>query len=97
MFSCQNVWKLTYISALMYACIFGNMVAIVQRLYLKASVFHNNMNTVREFMRFYKISEPLQTSINNYIRRDWAASQGVQADIVSTGVNVLNFFFDLST
>ena len=72
--------------ALMYACIFGNMVAIVQRLYSKASSFHTHMNTVREFLKFYKIPEELRASINNYVRREWNVSQGVDVDAVSASL-----------
>ncbi|XP_066919180.1 potassium voltage-gated channel subfamily H member 2-like isoform X3 [Clytia hemisphaerica] len=70
------------LGALMYACIFGNMVAIVQRLYSKASTFHTQMNTIREFMKFYKIPEELRQSINNYVRREWAVTQGIDAETV---------------
>jgi len=66
----------------MYACIFGNMVAIVQRLYSKASTFHTQMNTIREFMKFYKIPEELRQTINNYVRREWAITQGIDAETV---------------
>ncbi|XP_057312760.1 potassium voltage-gated channel unc-103-like isoform X3 [Hydractinia symbiolongicarpus] len=70
------------LGALMYACIFGNMVAIVQRLYSKASTFHANIQTVREFLKFYKIPEELRSSINNYVRREWNVSQGVDVEAV---------------
>ena len=66
----------------MYASIFGNMVAIVQRLYSKASSFHNHMNTIREFLRFYKIPEELRISIVNYVRREWTVSRGVDIESV---------------
>ena len=71
----------------MYACIFGNMVAIVQRLYSKASMFHTQMNTIREFMKFYKIPEDLRRSINNYVRREWAVTQGIDAETVRNHLN----------
>ena len=67
----------------MYACIFGNMVAIVQRLYSKASTFHSHINTVQEFMKYYKIPEELRNSVNNYVRREWSNSQGADAENVS--------------
>lgn len=66
----------------MYASIFGNMVAIVQRLYSKASSFHNHMNMIREFLRFYKIPEELRISIVNYVRREWTVSRGVDIESV---------------
>jgi len=58
------------------------MVAIVQRLYSKASTFHTQMNTIREFMKFYKIPEELRQTINNYVRREWAITQGIDAETV---------------
>lgn len=66
----------------MYACIFGNMVAIVQRLYSRATHYHNNMTNVREFLRFYKIPHDVQDNINNYIRREWLLSPGIDAAAV---------------
>jgi len=66
----------------MYACIFGNMVAIVQRLYSRATHYHNNMNNIREFLRFYKIPHDLQNSINSFIRREWLMSPGLDTKSV---------------
>ena len=68
--------------ALMYATVFGNMVAIVQRLYSKASRFHTEMNKIKEFLRFYKIPEDLRRSIQTYVRQEWTFTEGVDAQKV---------------
>ena len=78
-----HFYSLIIFPALMYACIFGNMVAIIQRLYSKAANFHQHMSTTKEFLKFYKISEELRNTINNYVRREWSASQGVDVEAVS--------------
>ncbi|XP_065059042.1 potassium voltage-gated channel subfamily H member 6-like isoform X2 [Rhopilema esculentum] len=70
------------LGALMYATVFGNMVAIVQRLYSKASRFHNEMNIIKEFLRFYKIPEDLRRSIQTYVRQEWTFTEGVDVQKV---------------
>ena len=66
----------------MYATVFGNMVAIVQRLYSKASRFHSEMNIIKEFLKFYKIPEDLRRSIQTYVRQAWTFSEGVDVEKV---------------
>lgn len=50
-------------------------------------MFHTQMNTIREFMKFYKIPEDLRRSINNYVRREWAVTQGIDAETVRNHLN----------
>ena len=71
-----------FIVALMYATVFGNMVAIVQRLYSKASRFHSEMNMIKEFLRFYKIPDELRRSIQTYVRQEWTFTEGVDVQKV---------------
>lgn len=66
----------------MYATVFGNMVAIVQRLYSKASRFHSEMNMIKEFLRFYKIPDELRRSIQTYVRQEWTFTEGVDVQKV---------------
>lgn len=42
--------------ALMYASIFGNVSAIIQRLYSGTARYHTQMLRVREFIRFHQVS-----------------------------------------
>lgn len=43
--------------ALMYASIFGNVSAIIQRLYSGTARYHTQMLRVREFIRFHQVSK----------------------------------------
>lgn len=43
-------------AALMYASIFGNVSAIIQRLYSGTARYHTQMLRVREFIRFHQVS-----------------------------------------
>lgn len=51
LYSCSNI-----ISALMYASIFGNVSAIIQRLYSGTARYHTQMLRVREFIRFHQVN-----------------------------------------
>lgn len=44
-----------YFIALMYASIFGNVSAIIQRLYSGTARYHTQMLRVREFIRFHQV------------------------------------------
>lgn len=46
----------SYFPALMYASIFGNVSAIIQRLYSGTARYHTQMLRVREFIRFHQVS-----------------------------------------
>lgn len=47
--------KITCCAALMYASIFGNVSAIIQRLYSGTARYHTQMLRVREFIRFHQV------------------------------------------
>ena len=49
----------------MYASIFGNVSAIIQRLYSGTARYHTQMLRVREFIRFHQV---LHTQ-NNYKKK----------------------------
>ena len=54
--------------ALMYASIFGNVSAIIQRLYSGTARYHSAMQRVREFNKFYQIPNPLKQRLEEYFQ-----------------------------
>lgn len=56
------------VSALMYASIFGNVSAIIQRLYSGTARYHTQMLRVREFIRFHQIPNPLRQRLEEYFQ-----------------------------
>ncbi len=59
-------------AALMYASIFGNVSAIIQRLYSGTTRYHSAMQRVREFNKFYQIPNPLKQRLEEYFQvRPW--------------------------
>lgn len=55
----------------MYASIFGNVSAIIQRLYSGTARYHTQMLRVREFIRFHQIPNPLRQRLEEYFQVDF--------------------------
>ncbi|XP_068701371.1 potassium voltage-gated channel subfamily H member 6-like isoform X1 [Montipora foliosa] len=70
------------IGALMYASIFGNLTAIIQRLYSRTSRFHRDLKVIEDFVRFYKIPKTTKEELDEYFRHEWAYTKGVDIDAV---------------
>lgn len=75
----------------MFATIFGNLTAIIQRLYLTTSKYHKDLSTVREFIHFYEIPSPLSDKLEDYTKNIWAQTKGVSVKKVS--VSLMCFFY----
>lgn len=61
--------------ALFYATIFGNVSAIIQRLYSGTAKWHSQMQKVKEFTRFHQIPNPLRRRLEEFCqvrgRKSW--------------------------
>ncbi|XP_008286689.1 potassium voltage-gated channel subfamily H member 6-like [Stegastes partitus] len=73
------------IGALMYASIFGNVSAIIQRLYSGTARYHAQMMRVREFIRFHQIPNPLRQRLEEYFQHAWSYTNGIDMDAVLKG------------
>ncbi|CAB1312113.1 unnamed protein product [Coregonus sp. 'balchen'] len=56
------------IGSLMYASIFGNVSAIIQRLYSGTTRYHTQMLRVKEFIRFHQIPNGLRNRLEEYFQ-----------------------------
>lgn len=68
----------------MYASIFGNVSAIIQRLYSGTARYHAQMNRVREFIRFHQIPNPLRQRLEEYFQHAWSYTNGIDMTMVRT-------------
>ena len=69
--------------ALMYASIFGNVSAIIQRLYSGTARYHTQLMRVREFIRFHQVPDPLKTRLEEYFQHAWTYTNGINCEAVS--------------
>eukprot|EP00062_Callorhinchus_milii_P025843 gi/632987277/ref/XP_007910703.1/ PREDICTED: potassium voltage-gated channel subfamily H member 7-like [Callorhinchus milii] len=72
-------------SALMYASIFGNVSAIIQRLYSGTARYHTQMLRVKEFIRFHQIPNPLRQRLEEYFQHAWSYTNGIDMNAVLKG------------
>ncbi|KAH3715159.1 hypothetical protein DPMN_057865, partial [Dreissena polymorpha] len=70
------------IGSLMYASIFGNVSAIIQRLYSGTSRYHTQMLRIREFIRFHQIPNPLRQRLEEYFQHAWSYTNGIDMNMV---------------
>ncbi|XP_077464581.1 voltage-gated inwardly rectifying potassium channel KCNH7-like isoform X2 [Stigmatopora argus] len=69
------------IGSLMYASIFGNVSAIIQRLYSSTARYHLQMLRVKEFIRFHQIPNPLKQRLEEYFQHAWTYTNGIDMNM----------------
>lgn len=75
----------------MYASIFGNVSAIIQRLYSGTTRYHTQMLRVKEFIRFHQIPGNLRQRLEEYFQHAWSYTNGIDMNAVSEKVSELFF------
>lgn len=80
-----NPIRIPHLPALMYASIFGNVSAIIQRLYSGTARYHTQMLRVREFIRFHQIPNPLRQRLEEYFQHAWTYTNGIDMNSVLKG------------
>ncbi|XP_029102425.1 potassium voltage-gated channel subfamily H member 6-like isoform X2 [Scleropages formosus] len=73
------------IGSLMYASIFGNVSAIIQRLYSGTARYHTQMLRVKEFIRFHQIPAGLRQRLEEYFQHAWSYTNGIDMNAVLKG------------
>ncbi|CAK1599797.1 unnamed protein product [Parnassius mnemosyne] len=73
------------LGSLMYASIFGNVSAIIQRLYSGTARYHTQILRVREFIRFHQIANPLRQRLEEYFQHAWSYTNGIDTSSVLKG------------
>ncbi|XP_034563754.1 potassium voltage-gated channel subfamily H member 6 [Notolabrus celidotus] len=73
------------IGSLMYASIFGNVSAIIQRLYSGTTRYHTQMLRVKEFIRFHQIPGCLRNRLEEYFQHAWSYTNGIDMNAVLKG------------
>lgn len=80
------------IAALMYASIFGNVSAIIQRLYSGTARYHTQLLRVKEFIRFHQIPNPLRQRLEEYFQHAWTYTNGIDMNMVSDQPQIISRF-----
>lgn len=69
--------------ALMHAVVFGNVTAIIQRLYARRFLYHSRTRDLHDYIRIHRIPQPLKRRILEYFQSTWVANNGIDTAEVS--------------
>nr|QTA73550.1 potassium voltage-gated channel protein Erg [Scolopendra subspinipes] len=85
--NCEKIFSICImlIGSLMYASIFGNVSAIIQRLYSGTARYHTQMLRVKEFIRFHQVPNPLRQRLEEYFQHAWTYTNGIDMNMVLKG------------
>ncbi|XP_022239906.1 potassium voltage-gated channel subfamily H member 8-like [Limulus polyphemus] len=65
------------IGALMHAVVFGNVTAIIQRMYSRRSQYQTKLRDLKDFFRLHQISKELRQRMLDYFQTTWALNNGI--------------------
>uniref|UniRef100_A0A8B9MMK0 Voltage-gated inwardly rectifying potassium channel KCNH3 n=1 Tax=Accipiter nisus TaxID=211598 RepID=A0A8B9MMK0_9AVES len=65
------------VGALMHAVVFGNVTAIIQRLYARRFLYHSRTRDLHDYIRIHRIPQPLKRRILEYFQSTWVANNGI--------------------
>uniref|UniRef100_UPI00398E9288 voltage-gated delayed rectifier potassium channel KCNH4-like n=1 Tax=Pristiophorus japonicus TaxID=55135 RepID=UPI00398E9288 len=68
------------IGALMHAVVFGNVTAIIQRMYSRRSLYHTRMKDMKDFIRVHHLPRQLKQRMLEYFQTTWSVNNGIDAN-----------------
>ncbi|XP_034653501.1 potassium voltage-gated channel subfamily H member 8 isoform X3 [Drosophila subobscura] len=82
--TCEKVFTIIMmlIGALMHAVVFGNVTAIIQRMYSRRSLYESKWRDLKDFVALHNMPKELKQRIEDYFQTSWSLSHGI--DIYET-------------
>lgn len=69
-------------SALMHALVFGNVTAIIQRMYSRWSQYHTRTKDLKDFIRVHHLPQNLKQRMLEYFQTTWSVNNGIDCNEV---------------
>ncbi|NXG38752.1 KCNH4 protein, partial [Dromaius novaehollandiae] len=66
--------------ALMHAVVFGNVTAIIQRMYSRRSLYHTRMKDLKDFIRVHRLPQQLKQRMLEYFQTTWSVNNGIDVN-----------------
>jgi len=73
-------------TALMHALVFGNVTAIIQRMYSRRSLYHTRMTDLKDFIRVHRLPQQIKQRMLEYFQTTWSVNNGIDANEVGVAV-----------
>ncbi|XP_063930893.1 potassium voltage-gated channel subfamily H member 8 isoform X1 [Zophobas morio] len=65
------------IGALMHAVVFGNVTAIIQRMYSRRSLYQTKWRDLKDFFTLHQIPKELKQRMQDYFQTIWSLNHGI--------------------
>ncbi|XP_018909518.1 voltage-gated delayed rectifier potassium channel KCNH8 isoform X2 [Bemisia tabaci] len=65
------------IGALMHAVVFGNVTAIIQRMYSRRSMYQSKWRDLKDFLMLHQIPKELKQRMQDYFQTMWSLNHGI--------------------
>ncbi|KAM9851209.1 voltage-gated delayed rectifier potassium channel KCNH8 [Aulostomus maculatus] len=65
------------IGALMHAVVFGNVTAIIQRMYSRRSLYHTRTKDLKDFIRVHRLPKTLEQRMLECFQTTWSVNNGI--------------------
>uniref|UniRef100_A0A3P8U654 Voltage-gated delayed rectifier potassium channel KCNH4 n=1 Tax=Amphiprion percula TaxID=161767 RepID=A0A3P8U654_AMPPE len=70
------------IGALMHAVVFGNVTAIIQRMYSRRSLYHTRTKDLKDFIRVHRLPKALEQRMLECFQTTWSVNNGIDVSEV---------------
>lgn len=71
------------LAALMHAVVFGNVTAIIQRMYARRSQYHSKWRDLKDFIVLHQMPSELKQRMQDYFQTMWSLNHGIDVYEVS--------------
>lgn len=68
---------LCHLTAMMHAVVFGNVTAIIQRMYARRANYHSKNKDLKDFFRIHHVPKPLKQKMQEYHQTMWSMNNGI--------------------
>jgi len=74
----------------MHAVVFGNVTAIIQRMYSRRATYQSKTRDLKDFFCAHHIPKPLKQRMQEYFQTTWSLNNGVDTlEVARAGVEVV--------
>lgn len=71
----------------MHALVFGNVTAIIQRMYSRWSQYHTRTKDLKDFIRVHHLPQSLKQRMLEYFQTTWSVNNGIDCNEVQNNNN----------
>ena len=75
----------------MHAVVFGNVTAIIQRMYARRFNYHSKTRDLKDFFRAHHVPKALKTRMQEYFQTTWSINRGINLNDVKASLLIFLF------